>query len=411
MPGGVEKVLLVYEHFLTGRLRFIFPSPLARTMMRRLGMQESVAAYYYRMAHSWAHKGNYDEAIRSCRASLAVRPKNVAPYEMMVQVFAHLQRYEDALDACADALAVDPHSDAISASMRQLLPNLTHSKQPQRVSAALQRCVAASPARGDALTLLIDLLTRSNRYVEAVQVCQRALESDPEFFPAADTIRKLLNDPAAKQALANVDVPAPPSMSEEYDWLVASNVTDTLIGIMSNFYGKLGVDPQTAPLVQGLQRSRQKLAAARPLVDQSAEQSVLVLFERAWNHYSAGATAEAHAAFEKILNDGNARRRAAYNPFLKEALVRSGEILGRHYDTTGDVERAIGVYNDVLSVDPDSLIARRLIVLLSRSGRLAQAAKLAETAIVSRPNIYRALPANRHIAAVKAELFLKPEGA
>ena len=48
MPGGVERVLTAYQGVLTGKLRFIFPSPLARGLMRRLGIQEGIAAYYYR---------------------------------------------------------------------------------------------------------------------------------------------------------------------------------------------------------------------------------------------------------------------------------------------------------------------------------------------------------------------------
>jgi hypothetical protein len=96
---------------------------------------------------------------------------------------------------------------------------------------------------------------------------------------------------------------------------------------------------------------------------------------------------------------------------LREAVVRSGEIVGRYYDNLGNVERAIGIYRDILSMDANSLVARRLIVLLSRSGRLREAAEFGETAIISRPNLFRHLPPNPHIAALKAGLFLKPEDA
>jgi tetratricopeptide (TPR) repeat protein len=118
---------------------------------------------------------------------------------------------------------------------------------------------------------------------------------------------------------------------------------------------------------------------------------------------------KALTAFESIINDNAARQRAAHNPFLKEAVVRSGEILGRHYDKLGDAEKAIGIYRNILSVDPDGLVARRLIVLLARSSRLGEAAGFAETAIVSQVNLFRYIPPNPHIAALKAELF-KPEG-
>jgi tetratricopeptide (TPR) repeat protein len=403
--------LTAYQGVLTGKLRFIFPSSLARGLMRRLGVQEGIAAYYYREAHRCANSRDYDGAIRACRASIAVRPENVVAYEVLAQVLTHVQRYEQALQACADALAAKPDSDAISASLRQLLPLVSQSQQPQRIIAILKKCLVVSAARGDVLACLIEMLTRSNRYPELLQACQGILEIDPEFFPAVETIRSLQNNPAAKKALANVTVPATPSLSEEYDWLVASNVTDALIEILSKFYAMAGVDPQTAPLVQGLERSRRKLVAVRPQMEPVSDQSTLVFFELAWKSYCAGQTKKALAAFEKIFSDNKLHQRGAFNPFVKEAVVRAGEMLGRHYDTLGDVEKAIGIYREVLSVDSNSLIARRLIVLLSRSGRLYQAVEFAETAIASGPNLFRNIPPNQHIAALKAELYLKPEGA
>jgi tetratricopeptide (TPR) repeat protein len=288
---------------------------------------------------------------------------------------------------------------------------VSQSKQPQRIIAILKKCLPASAARADVLACLLEMLARSNRYPEILQACQSILEIDPEFFPAVETIRSLRNNPAAKQALANVTLPGTPSLSEEYDWFVASNVTDALIGIMSKFYAMAGVDPQTAPLVQGLERSRRKLEAVRPQIERVADQSTLVLFELAWKSHCAGETKKALAAFEKIFSDRKLHLRGTFNPFAKEAVVRAGEILGRHYDTLGDVEKAIGIYREVLSVDPNSLIARRLIVLLSRSGRLNQAVEFAETAIASRPNLFRNIPPNQHIVALKAELYLTPEGA
>ena len=319
-----------------------------------------------------------------------MRPENVAAYEVLAQVLTHVQRYEQALQACADALAVKPDSDAISASLRQLLPLVSQSKQPQRIIAITQempRGACGSGRRPHLFSRDVDALaTAIPKLCNPVRASWRSILNS---FPLLTTIRSLQNNPAAKQALANVTVPATLSVSEEYDWLVASNVTDALIEILSKFYGMAGVDPQTAPLVQGLERSRRKLEAVRPQMERVSDQSTLVLFELAWKNYRAGQTKKALAAFEKIFSDRKLRQRGAFNPFVKEAVVRAGEMLGRHYDKLGDVEKAIGIYREILSVDPDSLIARRLIVLLSRSGRLYQAVEFAETAIASRPNLFR----------------------
>ncbi len=53
---------------------------------------------------------------------------------------------------------------------------------------------------------------------------------------------------------------------------------------------------------------------------------------------------------------------------MKEALIRSGEILGRHYDTLGNVEH-VGIYREIIAMDPDSVVARPVAVLLARRGR------------------------------------------
>ncbi len=410
MVGGLERLLAACYRVATEKLGLTFPPALALPLMRWSGMQSRIAARHYAEAHAFASKGEYDKSIRACRASIEVQPDNVAAYEVLAQILAHLQRYEDALEACAEALTVKPNSAGISASLHQLLPLVATTCQPDRVIAILQKCLTACPTRADVLMRLIEILRASHRYVEAVQACQRLLEVDPECIPAVEAIQGLLEDPGARSALADVDVTAPSALMDDYDRLVAGNVVDALLDVMANFYGRLGVDPQTVPLVQALESSRRKLSAATPEAEQLPARSLLILFERAWKQHQAGQTEKSLRAFETIINDATARQRASYNPVLKEAVVRSGEILGRHYDTRGDATKAVTIYRNVLSVDPSSLIARRLIVLLSRGGRLAEAAEFADTAIISRTNLFRRLPANPHIAALKSELFLEPQG-
>ena len=255
------------------------------------------------------------------------------------------------------------------------------------------------------------MLSRSHRYREVIEACQHALDADPEFFPAAEMIRNVLKDPNAQHEVAELRVMRPPRLSDEYEWLVASNMTDALIDVMSRFYSELGADPHGVPLMQGLDRFQRKLSASKPEAAQSPAPSTLVLFETAWKQYHAGQINKALRTFETIFNDVTARQRAAHNPFLKEAVVRSGEILGRHHDKLGNVELAVAIYREIMSVDQNGLIARRLALLLSRNGHLREAADYAETAIISRPNLFRHIPPNPYIASLKAEISLKPEDA
>ncbi len=411
MAGGVARLLATYQSVLVGRFSVIFPASLGRLLTRALGVQTGVASHYFTQAHAFANTGQYEKAVKACEASVAVRPDFMPAYETLVQVLTHTEHYQEALDACVRALEANPDSEAISNSLRQILPVIRATKQPERAIASLDRCLAVNPARVEVFTLLVEMLSRSHRYREVVQACQRALDADPEFFPAAEMIRNILKDPNAQHEVAELHVPPPPRLSDEYEWLVASNVTNAFIDIMSRFYSELGVDPHGVPLMQGLHRFQRKLSASEPEAAQSPARSTLVLFETAWKQYQAGQINKALRTFETIFNDVTARQRAPHNPFLKEAFVRSGEILGRHHDKLGNVESAVAIYREVMSLDQNGLIARRLALLLSRNGHLREAADYAETAIISRPNLFRQLPPNPYIASLKAEISVKPEDA
>jgi hypothetical protein len=57
-----------------------------------------------------------------------------------------------------------------------------------------------------------------------------------------------------------------------------------------------------------------------------------------------------------------------------------------------------------MTLDHNSVIASRLLVLLARGGDLRAAAKLAEDAIVSRRNLYPRLFESSYIASLKEEI-------
>jgi tetratricopeptide (TPR) repeat protein len=407
MAGAVRRLLAGYQHLLVGRLSAIFTAPLGRSLMRALGVQDGVASHYFAEAHAFANTGQYEKSIKACEASIAVRPDFMPAYETLIQVLTHTERYRPALDACVRALQASPDSEAIAASLRQILPRVRATEHPDQVIASLDKCLAANPARVEVFTLLVDMLSQLHRYRQIVEACQRVLDVDPEFFPAAEMILNVLKDPNAQQEVAELRVATPPQASDEYEWLVASNVTDSLVEIMSRFYREVGTDPHHAPLLQGLDRFQRKLSASKPGAAQSQLRSTLVLFETAWKQYRSGQIKKALRAFQTIFNDTTARQRAAHNPYLKEAVVRSGEILGRHHDKLGDVETAIGIYRDIMSIDQDGLVARRLTLLLSRRGRLREAADHAEAAIISRPNLFGQLRPNRYLASLKADISLK----
>jgi tetratricopeptide (TPR) repeat protein len=200
---------------------------------------------------------------------------------------------------------------------------------------------------------------------------------------------------------------AGPGLADEYNRLLAGNAADLLAEVMKRFYSDLGVDAHSVPLVQGLDRFRQQLSDRESDRPETEPASILIRFERTWNDYRNGRTDVALRSFETIFRDTVARKRAGRDPFVKEAVVRSGEILGRRQDTLGNVEQAIAIYREIIAVDPDGVIAHRLTSLLARRGDLQQAAKLAETVVFSRPNLFPYLPSNPYIASLKAEIARK----
>lgn len=198
-----------------------------------------------------------------------------------------------------------------------------------------------------------------------------------------------------------------PRMRDEYHRVLAGNVSGVLLKIMIRFYSDLGVDAQSAPLVKALQAFRRSLPTdAGDGVPTPAP--VLIQFERAYALCEAGRASEAMSLFESVFRNQAARKALPYDPFVREAVVRSGEFIGRHYDKSGDFDAAIAIYRDILSQDRDGLIARRLMLLLSRRGDWHEVAELAETAISSNINLFPRLPqGNPYLAALETEFLSK----
>ena len=256
--------------------------------MRRLGIQSGLASFYLAKAQDLAQRGRYDEALNACKASLAIDPRNISAMEVLVQVLTYLNRYEDALETCADALEVEPNSLAIFASLKQLRPNVGRTEHAQKIVAIVERCLAASSARVDLFTVLAEMLLELRRYNELVQSCHAILRIDPEFFPAAELIRKVLTELNSRCTLEDFPVSQTLAVSDEYERLVASNAADALAHIMSNFYVALGIEPYSVPLVRSIDRFRQALTMNKPESTEVQPKSVLILFEKAWKQYRLG---------------------------------------------------------------------------------------------------------------------------
>jgi hypothetical protein len=65
----------------------------------------------------------------------------------------------------------------------------------------------------------------------------------------------------------------------------------------------------------------------------------LVRFEIGWNLWLFGRIDEAISSFRALLENDPAMKLAKHDPFMKEAFVRAGEILGRYEERIGLMAR------------------------------------------------------------------------
>ena len=381
------------------RIKQACPPALRRPLGRLLRLQTNIAARLVGRAQASASLGRYAKAIRYAGVALRFKPNYTLAYELLAQVLVHLGQYEQALGACTRALEMKAGSNGILASLDIILAQLRNTDHPREAARVLKRCLAADPQQTSVLQVLVEVLIRSGRYDEALAVCERLLKKDPDLIAVVQTLEKTLRDPRIPEGRSiAVNLEA----LDEYNKLVAGNVADLLLQVMTKFYGDLGADISSVALVQALNSFRRGLPSdnAKP----SETSSTLVQFERAWASYQSGQTADALRPFQMVFDDASARRRMKYNSFLKEAVIRSGEICGRHQEKIGNIDAAIAIYRQLVALDNASVVARRLLLLLARRGNLREAASLAEMAIVSRTNLYPHLPENPYIASLKKEM-------
>jgi tetratricopeptide (TPR) repeat protein len=238
-----------------------------------------------------------------------------------------------------------------------------------------------------------------------------ALTRAKRALPAAvrRNIRRLLSARKAvvSRAFTNTQLPTP-ELVDEYHRLIAANVADVLLKIMNRFYTDLGVDGRTIPLVKALESFRRELPADNVAPPGEQTKPLLIQFERAFALAEAGRIPDALSLFEVVFRNPVARNFVSYDPYVKEAIVRSGEFLGRYHEKRGDVDVAIAIYRQILSMEPDGLVARRLTLILSRRGEFREAAEFAEIASLSKLNLFPRIPENnRYIAMLETEFVGK----
>jgi tetratricopeptide (TPR) repeat protein len=128
-------------------------------------------------------------------------------------------------------------------------------------------------------------------------------------------------------------------------------------------------------------------------------------FELAWRAYEAGATREALQAFGEVVADEHLIKTSATDPWSREACVRAAEILGRHAELRGDVGAAEQLYRRALELAGNGIIARRLLLMLWRQGRIAEAVELAPRVMESDRNLAQHLRGSDAVGDLTRRLY------
>ncbi len=191
-------------------------------------------------------------------------------------------------------------------------------------------------------------------------------------------------------------LPATESARASYDAISKLNIVNNVAKIVLAFYERLGLDPQQSPVYRCLASIRSKLAEeveARSAIstESSREVSLLERFELAWCAYEAGKIHEALQLFHEVIADEQLAEASATDPRAREAFVRAAEIVGRHAELRGDLGAAADLYRRILELDGNGIVARRLLLMLWREGRIQEAAELAPRIIQSDCNLVQHL--------------------
>jgi hypothetical protein len=177
------------------------------------------------------------------------------------------------------------------------------------------------------------------------------------------------------------------SARANYDAISRLNIINNLAKIVLAFYERLGLNPQQSPVYACLAKIRSKLMEEVETHGADCVESSLERFELAWRAYDAGEIHEALQMFREVMADAPLVEASTVDPWAREAFVRAADILGRHAELRGDGNAAARLHRRVLRHADNGIVARRLLLMLWREGRIRAAAELAPRIVRSDQNL------------------------
>jgi tetratricopeptide (TPR) repeat protein len=185
--------------------------------------------------------------------------------------------------------------------------------------------------------------------------------------------------------------PLPLPLSDEVpdsnDAIAKLNIVENVAKVTLAFYDRLGLSPQQSAVCRCLASMRAELAEEVEARGAVPTECSLERFELAWRAYAAGETHQALQLFREVIADEQLAQASASDARSREAFIRAAEILGHHAELRGDAGAADQLYRRILELDGNGIVARRLLLMLWRQGRLREAAELAPRILQSDRNL------------------------
>lgn len=202
-PQGSEEVLEALQ-------RQVAANPGDRVALHNLGVElrkldrsaEALAAFdkatglglrgpetEVMRGHVLADLGRFDEAIRAYRRAVAKRPATIEGHESLVNLLPQVGKGSEALQSYREAMALIPESGALWVSAMVAAKGLGDHDQ-------LLAWTQAAEARFGADTMVTNFaaqaLSAMGRDAEAYDRLDKALDIEPDFAPAHNTMAQLL---------------------------------------------------------------------------------------------------------------------------------------------------------------------------------------------------------------------------
>jgi len=286
-------------------------------------------------ASIWAdHSGvllqleKYPEAIASADLSLNYNPENSLALTYQCMAYFELQSYETALDQCTEALRVDGDWGTESPSLAWQFRGriLEQQAESELALVALERTLLLEPEDSLTLTYQCQSLINLERYAEAVDACQAALEGNYQWRGESPAIALYY------QAIA---------LSGQDDYLAAVATLDRAIQLDPN---NADAWTQQGYLLQQLARPIEALTSYSRAVELAPESSKALVGQCAVLNQSGQYAAALAACQQAIQGDGNWWPTGPAQAWSEQAQALVG---------TGMFEAAIAASNRAIGMSPN----------------------------------------------------------